>query len=88
MLFEGCEVPPPPYLPLCYDLILMKMRVGVRRGGVGCGRLTGWRLEVGKLGGLKVGELEVDELGSWEVGKLKAVKLEVGKLARCELEVG
>ena len=66
MLFEGCEVPPPPYLPLCYDLILMKMRVGVRRGGVR--KLGSWR--VGKLGSWIVGNLE-----RWRLGSLK---LEVG----------
>ena len=63
---KGRRPPPPPYLPLCYDLILMKMRVGVRRGGVR--KLGSWR--VGKLGSWIVGKLE-----RWRLGSLK---LEVG----------
>ena len=71
---KGRRPPPPPYLPLCYDLILMKMRVGVRRGGVR--KLGSWR--VGKLGSWIVGKLERWIVGKLERWRLGSLKLEVG----------
>ena len=72
---KGRRPPPPPYLPLCYDLILMKMRVGVRRGGVR--KLGSWR--VGKLDSWEVGKVEVGEfeVGSWNVRRREVGELEV-----------